>query len=169
MVSTSSITKDLEKIQHFFKKYSIQLVSDKKGTYVIGDEYHKQLCQVTYLEERLSLKKKRRNIPRSYRRNGRFVKICKTSAKKQKMWNIFWRMISVPRLRSKSKKNCNEKYYSAFTSSRKAPVISWTKVVWEEISSATTANPRLCSQARVVSMEAFRDRRLVFHTAVWPC
>lgn len=59
MVSTSSITKDLEKIQHFFKKYSIQLVSDKKGTYVIGDEYHKQLCQVTYLEERLSLKKKR--------------------------------------------------------------------------------------------------------------
>ena len=31
-------------------------------------------------------------------------------------------------------------------------------MVWEEISSATTANPRLCSQARVVSMEAFRDR-----------
>ena len=90
------------------------------------------------------------------------MKICKTSAKKQKMWNIFWRMISVPRLRSKSKKNCNEKYYSAFTSSRKAPVISWTKVVWEEISSATTANPRLCSQARVVSMEAFRDNRLVW-------
>ena len=60
------------------------------------------------------IKEERRNIPRSYRRNRRFVKICKTSAKKQKMWNIFWRMISVPRLRRKSKKNCNEKYYSAF-------------------------------------------------------
>lgn len=33
----------------------------------------------------------------------------------------------------------DEKYYSAFTSSRKAPVISWTKVVWEEISSVLAA------------------------------
>lgn len=57
MVSTSSITKDLEKIQNFIQKYSLILSSHKKGTSVQGNEYQKQICMVMYLEERLAIKK----------------------------------------------------------------------------------------------------------------